>query len=420
MEGLAQPDKRKEIVNRVVPLGAIVAHPRNYQQHPESQIAELMASLRRFGQVRSLVVQEQDGGYLMVAGHGVMEAARRLEWKELRADVLPATWTAEQVMAYLVADNELAKQAEPDEVQLATLLKELEAAEFGLEGLGWDEDELEALIDELGMGEETPVDPGPQLDKAEELRERWGVCTGQVWEMGEHRLVCGDCTDRTVVEAVTGGKRVELMLTSPPYWVGKEYEKEVTWEAFLNLLEAAFLTLNDYCQLGAYAFINFSENTDKPMVMGEVYRHLFCDHLGWIWHSERYWKRPAGQPIYVWNSPRPRSEGESIWTFRKGRGDEKVRNFNISSQKFWETGPHEHIQGHPSVMHCEIAERAIEIYTDLKSVVFDPFVGSGTTIIACERLGRRCRAIEIDPGYCAVAIQRWVDMTGGEPHLVEE
>ena len=76
MEGLAQPDKRKEIVNRVVPLGAIEAHSRNYQQHPESQIAELMASLRRFGQVRSLVVQEQDGSYLMVAGHGVMEAAR--------------------------------------------------------------------------------------------------------------------------------------------------------------------------------------------------------------------------------------------------------------------------------------------------------------------------------------------------------
>ena len=77
MEGLARPNKGKEIVNRVVPLEAIKAHPRNYQQHPESQIAELMASLRRFGQVRSLVVQEQDGSYLMVAGHGVMEAARR-------------------------------------------------------------------------------------------------------------------------------------------------------------------------------------------------------------------------------------------------------------------------------------------------------------------------------------------------------
>jgi len=171
-EGLAQPDKRKEIVNRVISLGAIVAHPRNYQQHPESQIAELMASLRRFRQVRNLVVQEQDGGYLMVAGHGVMEAARRLEWEELRADVLPATWTAEQVMAYLVADNELAKQAEPDEVQLATLLKELEDSEFGLEGLGWHEDELEALIEELGMDEEPPEDPGAQLDMVEELREK--------------------------------------------------------------------------------------------------------------------------------------------------------------------------------------------------------------------------------------------------------
>ena len=411
MEGLAQLNKRKEIINRVIPLGAIKAHPRNYQRHPESQIAELMASLQRFGQVRSLVVQEQDGSYLMVAGHGVMEAARRLEWEELRADVLPATWTAEQVMAYLVADNELAKQAEPDEVQLATLLKELEAAEFGLEGLGWDEDELEALIDELGMGEETPVDPGPQLDKAEELRERWGVCTGQVWEMGEHRLVCGDCTDRAVVEAVMKGEKAILCLTDPPYNYDVEYESVSD-----NLTPEEYETFTRKWWAIAKGYARCLVVTPGLKNLDFYYRNF---KVTWTcaWVKKNAMTASAIGPLSVWE-PIIFQDDEWDWepvvVFGKPRKKVKrdVYEFPIQIQKG--------VGHHPCPKLLAFWERLVSDFSQPGDTIHDPFVGSGTTIIACERLGRRGRAIEIDPGYCAVAIQRWADMTGGEPHLVEE
>jgi len=461
MEGLAQPEKRKEIINRVVPLGAIEAHPRNYQRHPESQIAELMASLRRFGQVRSLVVQEQDGGYLMVAGHGVMEAARRLEWEELRADVLPATWTAEQVMAYLVADNELAKQAEPDEVQLATLLKELEAAEFGLEGLGWDKDELERLIVELETDEEPPADPGPQLDRAEELRERWGVCTGQVWEMGEHRLVCGDCTDRAVVDKVMKRERAALTLTSPPYWVGKEFETQKSIEEINDFIvrsavSMAYLTREDESRIVINTSTGFTTSFDKrkkrqTLLLIDKWTNAFWD-LGWNLRHIRHWLK-EGQLASIsaradmidqhceWFGTFECDEGldmnfadrieqdevTALLTYYNARGRGRGRGAlgNYRSGKHWALRSYwDDIPGvarqsdHVASFPLLVVERHLLIYTLKGEIVSDPFVGSGTTIIACERWGRRCRAIEIDPGYCAVTLQRWADLTGKTPILI--
>lgn len=138
------------IAHGAVPIDALAPHPRNYRRHPDEQLARLAASLARFGQVRSIVVQAgAPGRYLVVAGHGIVEAARRNGLTELAADIIPADWTAEQVEGYLVADNEHARGADDDLIALAELLEGQRHAGYALESLGYDADELDTLLQEL-------------------------------------------------------------------------------------------------------------------------------------------------------------------------------------------------------------------------------------------------------------------------------
>lgn len=142
------------VQHATVALDRLTPHPRNYRRHSESQVARLGASLARFGQVRSIVCQEgADGRYLLVAGHGLTEAARANGYTELRADVIPATWTPTQIEGYLIADNETTRGADDDLVQLAAMLEEQRAAGEHLEALGYSDEELAALLNDLSNAE---------------------------------------------------------------------------------------------------------------------------------------------------------------------------------------------------------------------------------------------------------------------------
>jgi ParB-like chromosome segregation protein Spo0J len=138
--------------NKIVPIDKLTAHPRNYRQHPESQVSKLVSSLVRFGQGRSIVIQDGPEGYLIVAGHGIVEAAKKLQYTELRADILPANWTSEQVEGYLVADNMHSQDAEDDQEVLAQILQEQQDAGFDLASLGTDDESLRQLLESLGDG----------------------------------------------------------------------------------------------------------------------------------------------------------------------------------------------------------------------------------------------------------------------------
>jgi hypothetical protein len=190
-------------------------HPRNYNEHPDPQVGEIAESLRLFGQVKPVVVWRE----WYIAGHGVVLGAQRLGWTELKAERLPADWPEYKALAYLAADNELARGASPNLVALAGLAKEIQAEDrdFGRLAAGG-EDGLRRLA-EL-VKEPAAEDPGPQIDRAEELRQVWGVEVGQMWQLGEHRLICGDCTDAGVVARVMGGERFGGLVTDPPYSSG--------------------------------------------------------------------------------------------------------------------------------------------------------------------------------------------------------
>jgi hypothetical protein len=192
--------------NRLIPLATLSAHPSNYRQHPEEQIHDLIASLTRFGQTRSIVVQEGPQGNITVAGHGVVEAARKLGYQELRADIIPADWSPAQVKGYLIADNQHAQKALDDEEQLLRLLQEQQERGYSLDSLGSDEETLRQMLAAMGdgYGVEGEGEGGGENGKGQETEAGsllallnvtiadpvHKVHTGEVWQLGKHVLLC--------------------------------------------------------------------------------------------------------------------------------------------------------------------------------------------------------------------------------------
>ncbi len=287
---------------------------------------------------------------------------------------------------------------------------DLLANEFELDDLlNWGFDKKELDID-LWAGE-LPEDVEPQIDKAEELRVKWGVESGQLWKLGEHRLICGDCTDRAVVERVMDIP-LNIMVTDPPY--GVEYEADWRNKLFGAGNRAIGTVTND-------------DNVDWRLAW-----ELFDGDIAYCWHADQH----ASKVELSFLSCGFETKAQIIWSkkhFVVGRGHYSARHEPCwyfvrkgktanwvgadNEQTVWEFGLDDRvIGGHSTQKPIDCMIRPIGNH---KGDVYDPFLGSGTTIIACERLGRKCRAVEISPAYVAVAIQRWVDVTGGTPELVE-
>lgn len=158
----------KEIVNQWIAIDEIAPHPRNYKKHPERQIKKIMASLLRFGQVRSIVVQAGPRGYIAVAGHGVLEGAKRLDWTEVKADIIPADWSPADVEGYLVADNLIGEDGETDKVTLAQIFEEQRAGGFDLASIGTSEEEVNTFFEELADESAFPDGEGEEEEDADE------------------------------------------------------------------------------------------------------------------------------------------------------------------------------------------------------------------------------------------------------------
>ena len=219
----AKPNRNKAtpIENRVVALDTLTPHARNYNRHGDAQLADLRESLRQFGQVRSVVVQADKSGkrYTIVAGHGIAEAARAEGYTELRADVIPHNWSETRVLAYLAADNELGKHADPDADQLAAIVRDvMEAEGEALARLAAGEQSaLDAILNAGNATEET-ADVGELVDKAAELQKKWNVARGDVWQIGKHRLMCGDSTSADDVATLMQGETfIPFLCFDPPY-----------------------------------------------------------------------------------------------------------------------------------------------------------------------------------------------------------
>jgi DNA modification methylase len=400
-----------------ISLNEYQPHPRNPNTHPDNQLDALGDSLNKFSQVKNIVVWR---GYYL-AGHGLAEAARRRGLKALAA-VDVSGWDEEQAIAFMLADNRLSEMAIMDPVALGDLLVEMDNP---MEIPGFDEDFLASL--DFGNGDEPPEDAGPQVDRAEELQKEWGTEVGQLWAMKEHRLAVGDCTDRGVVEQVMGGERTNLFLTDPPY--GVSYADK---NAFLNTLakgnavqkriENDHQSMDDMKSLWYQAAKNaydFSEDTasyywfacqggDQMMMM----MMMAIGDAGWKVRHELIWVKNnhvMGRSDYQYKH-------EPILYGWKRKGTHKwFGGFQTSVLEF---NKPQKSDLHPTTKPVDLIEFLTINSTRENSIVYDPFLGSGTTLIACENLTRRCRGIEIDPGYAAICLQRYHDTFGVQPELI--
>lgn len=389
----------------------LVPYARNAKKHDEAQVAKIAGSIREFGFNNPVLIDADNG---IIAGHGRVMAAQKLGLERvpcLRLSHLTET----QKRAYILADNRLAELGGGWDAEMLKLeLADLGDLDVDLDGIGFGADDLEDL--ELSAEPETSeVDAEPQIDKAEELRAKWGVELGQLWELGDHRLLCGDSTNKENVEKALGGASPLLMVTDPPY--GVMYDP--SWRAEVNDDGP-----NSRRAVGKVANDNRADWTEAWQ--------LFDGNIAYIWHADRYSPVVAGsleatglevRYLIIWAKQRHtfgrghyHHQHEPCWcAVRKGAA--ASWSGDRTQTTLWQIDNNRHNDtGHGTQKPVECMARPIRNHDS--EFVYEPFSGSGTTIIACEQLGRKCRAIEISPAYVAVALQRWADATGKTPRLV--
>ena len=277
--------------------------------------------------------------------------------------------------------------------------------------------------------EKPPVeDVEPQIDRAEELREKWGVESGQLWQLGEHRLICGDCTDKAVVERVMGGEKAAMCFTSPPYNAGKtateaktgkesKYEDDADTKSDFDYYELLCGFTDCAALVSEYVFCNIqilSGNKKSFIDYWHKYADSFCDVI--------IWDKQTAQPAMARRVMDSRFEFILIFG---GNGSRAIgtKDFRGTVQNVYTGNPqrnNENADIHGATFPVDLPAYFVETFTNSDELIYEPFAGTGTTLIACENLGRKCRAIEISPAYVAVALQRWADLTGKTPELVTQ
>ena len=395
-----------------IPLEKLIAYAGNPRKNDHA-VEAVASAIKRFG-FRVPVLAKSDGS--LIDGHLRVKAAKHLGMKEVPV-VLCDDLSEADIKALRISINRMAELADWDSELLSAELEGLAAEGITLEDVGFDAAALEALGADLGLDEKPEVDAEPQIDKAEEISAKWVVEPGQRGEIGDQRILCGDSTKAEDVDKALGGASPLLMVTDPPY--GVEYEAQ--WR---NKAKRA-----DGTPIGASAVGKVTN--DGRADWAEAWS-LFSGDAAYVWHADIHSPVVAAslaecgferRALIVWAKNQMvigrgdyHHKHEPCWyCVRKGRKGHRTEDRKQTT--LWEIDkPQKSETGHSTQKPVECMARPIRNHES--EFVYEPFSGSGTTIIACEQLGRKCRAIEISPAYVAVALQRWADATGKTPKLV--
>ena len=393
---MPKPDSTLHVEYR--PLAALIPYARNARTHSEEQVAEIAASIREFGFTNPILVDGENG---IIAGHGRLLAARKLGMTSVPVIEL-AGMSEAQKRAYVIADNKLALNAGWDTDLLGLELTELDALGFDLALTGFGGDELAGL---MNTGNPGLTDPDDVPEVPEEPVSR----IGDVWLLGRHRLVCGDSTNADDVAACLHGVAPHLMVTDPPY--GVSYDP--SWRERAGLADRGALAkgtvLNDDRADWREAWALFPGDVayvwHGALHAGEVAESLTAS--GFAVRSQIIWDKTRlviGRGDYHWQHE------PAIYAVRKGKVGHWAGGRNQTT--VWQIPHRRNDSGHGTEKPVECMKRPIENNSSPGQAVYEPFSGSGTTIIAAEMTGRVCHAIELNPAYVDVAVKRWQAFTG--------
>lgn len=380
----------------IKPLKDLIPYARNSRKHSNAQIDQIAASMREWGWTNPVLVDENN---TILAGHGRVMAAQKLGIENCPV-IIAAGWSDDKKRAYVIADNKISENSSWDEDLLKIEIDDLGGFDVSL--LGFSDKEITQLLQNVQS-----VDGE---DDVPEISDKVASSMGQVWLMGNHKIMCGDSTNADDVRRLLSNVRPTLMVTDPPY--GVEYD--ASWRNKLNKRSDT---------------ANGKVLNDDQADWSAAYR-LFEGDVGYIWHATSFqhvvYKGiiESGFEVranIVWvKNKLTISRGHyhyqhepCFYICRKGKsanwmGDRKQSTvWNIDKNKKSETG-------HSTQKPVECMRRPIVNNSSPGQVVYEPFSGSGTTIIAAELTGRSCYAIELNPDYVDVAVKRWQTLTGGE------
>lgn len=386
----------KEMQYYLADVSELIPYVRNARTHSEAQVSQIAASIREFGFLSPILVAEDN---TILAGHGRLAAALKLGLKKVPC-VKENHLTETQKRAYIIADNKLSLNAGWDSELLAVELSELEGADFNLDLLGFDEAELSSIFD---ADKDVSDD---DFDVEKELEEPCFSKTGDMWTLGKHRVICGDSTDSSTFEKLLGETKVNLVCTDAPYFVnlenasGKIKNDDLSDKEGYEFLMKVFTNFKN--SMAADASIYEFYATMKARVFYDAFEDAgFKVAAGLIWKKPRAplmrtdWKFNMEPIIYGW-----RKDGKHKWY-----GDQKqtaVFEFDgIKNSK-------EEGCGHPSSKPVPLIAYLIKQSTQTNSVVLDGFLGSASTLIACEQIGRVCFGVELEPKFIDVAVKRYM------------
>ena len=385
------------------PLEMLIPYARNARQHSDAQVAQIAASIREFGWAAPIIVDAQSN---VIAGHGRLLAARKLGLAEVPVvsmDHLSDT----QRRALILADNKIAENATWDEAVLGVELAALSEAGFELGLTGFSPDEWERLIegdlsDEKGLTDE---------DAVPEVSEHAVTKPGDIWILGDHKLLCGDATKADDFKALLGDELVDMTFTDPPYNVNYANTAKDKMRGKNRPI------MNDNLGEGFGSFLFDACDNILARTKGAVYIAMSSSELdtlqgafraaGGKWSTFIIWakntftlgradyQRQYEPILYGW-----RDGTDHYWCGARDQGD------------VWHINKPQKNDLHPTMKPVELVERAVRNSSKTRDLVLDPFGGSGSTLIACEKSGRRARLIELDPKYVDVIVKRWEAFSG--------
>jgi site-specific DNA-methyltransferase (adenine-specific) len=406
--------EKRELKN--VPLTDLIPYARNPRKN-DPAVQRVAASLKEYGLVKNSIVVDED--MVLITGHTTMKAMQALKWATAPEVTQVFGLTEAQKKAYRIADNKLGELAAWDDELLALELDDLKVLDFDLDLTGFDDKELGKILDAGKEASEDDYEPPVEIETS--------IQRGDIFRLGRHRLLCGDSTSVEDVGRLMDGKKADLLLTDPPYGVSYASKNE-----FLNALDegnrvqtaiendhkkpeemsafwvATFTTVREHMRPGASYYVTGPQRGDLHLLLllalkegGFPLRHVLIwaknNHV--LGQSDYHYKH---EPIiYGWV--------EGAHTFYGGH----------SETSLWTIDKPHKSDLHPTMKPVALFAKAVENSTKSGETVLDPFLGSGTTLVACEQLGRTCYGMEISPQYCQVIIDRWEKLTGQKAERVD-
>lgn len=394
-----------------VEIERVIPNPRNPNTHNEKQIELLAKIIKAQGWRVPITVSNRSG--FIVRGHGRLMAARKLGLAQVPVDYQDYANEAEE-WADLIADNRIAELSEWDLPALKDILEEIDTGAIDMDLTGFDADDLERIMTQFrGDVEEDSFD----IDKATEEIEEPVSKPGDIWLLGRHRLLCGDATDLDAIQRLIEKQQADLIFTDPPYnvdYVGKTKDElkikndKMDDQRFREFLTMAFKVMAEVSKAGASIYVCHADSE------GYNFRGAFIE-AGWLLKQCIIWAKQhfvMGRQDYQWQHE------PILYGWKPGDGHKFYGGRNQTT--IWHLDRPAASRVHPTMKPLKLCARAIENSSKAGDIVLDLFGGSGSTLMACEQVGRVCYMSELDPKYVDVIIKRWEAYTGKKAILAGE